>query len=162
MRIAIFGAGSQGDIQPCARLGRRLQQAGVPVLLAAPQNFADLAHGAGLPFHALRGDVQQIMAGETGQKYMQSGGGNPIRSILAMRKMLGPVALAPTKEKVAQYVAIHATLVGVRGTLFQMLGVGLYMAFGDFRPPLVLAALAYVWACVQMFQLDRVMGRKKG
>lgn len=76
--------------------------------------------------------------------------------------MLGPVALAPTKEKVAQYVAIHATLVGVRGTLFQMLGVGLYMAFGDFRPPLVLAALAYVWACVQMFQLDRVMGRKKG
>lgn len=28
--------------------------------------------GAGLPFHALRGDVQQMMAGETGQKYMLS------------------------------------------------------------------------------------------
>ena len=33
MRSAIFGAGSQGDIQPCARLGGRLQRAGVPVLL---------------------------------------------------------------------------------------------------------------------------------
>jgi UDP:flavonoid glycosyltransferase YjiC (YdhE family) len=74
MHIAIFGAGSQGDIQPCIRLGRRLQQAGAPVLLAAPQNFADLAGEAGLPFHALRGDVQQIMAGETGQSYMESGG----------------------------------------------------------------------------------------
>lgn len=50
MRIAIFGAGSQGDIQPCLRLGRRLQQAGAPVLLAAPQNFADLAGEAACPF----------------------------------------------------------------------------------------------------------------
>jgi UDP:flavonoid glycosyltransferase YjiC (YdhE family) len=101
MRIAIFGAGSQGDIQPCVRLGSRLQQAGVPVLLAAPQNFAGLAQGAGLPFHALRGDVQQIMAGETGQKYMESGGANPIRSILAMRKMLRPVALQMAEDALA-------------------------------------------------------------
>jgi UDP:flavonoid glycosyltransferase YjiC (YdhE family) len=101
MRIAIFGAGSQGDIQPCVRLGSRLQQAGVPVLLAAPQNFAGLAQGVGLPFHALRGDVQQIMAGETGQKYMESGGANPIRSILAMRKMLGPVALQMAEDALA-------------------------------------------------------------
>lgn len=98
MRITIFGAGSQGDIQPCIRLGSRLQQAGVQVLLAAPQNFAGLAQGAGLPFHSLRGDVQQIMAGETGQKYMETGGGNPIRSILAMRKMLGPVALQMAED----------------------------------------------------------------
>ncbi|MDX2131623.1 MAG: MFS transporter [Planctomycetota bacterium] len=75
--------------------------------------------------------------------------------------MLGPVALAPTPEKVPQYVAIHATLVGVRGKLFQLLGVGLYMALGDFRVPLVIASLAYVWSCVQMFQLDRVMARTK-
>lgn len=98
MVVTIFGAGSQGDIQPCARLGSRLQQAGMQVLLAAPQNFADLAHGAGLPFHPLRGDVQQIMAGETGQKYMETGGGSPIRSILAMRKMLGPIALQMAED----------------------------------------------------------------
>lgn len=98
MRITIFGAGSQGDILPCVRLGRGLQQAGWQVLLAAPQNFGGMIQEAGLPFHPLRGDVQQIMAGETGQKYMESGGGNPLQSIRAMRKMLGAVALPMAKD----------------------------------------------------------------
>lgn len=57
----------------------------VLVALAALPDGAALCHG---DFHPLRGDVQKIMAGETGQKYMASGGGNPIRSILAMRQML--------------------------------------------------------------------------
>lgn len=98
MRITIFAAGSQGDIQPCIRLGKDLQQTGLYVLLAAPQNFTGLAKETGLPFRPLRGDVQKIMAAETGQKYMQSGGANPIRSILAMRKMLGPVALQMAED----------------------------------------------------------------
>ena len=93
MRITIFAAGSQGDIQPCLVLGRGLQQAGFDVLLAAPQNFADFVQGHGLRFHPLRGDVQQIMAGETGRKFMEKGGANPIQSVLAMRKMLGPIAI---------------------------------------------------------------------
>lgn len=101
MRITIFAAGSQGDVQPCIRLGKGLQRTGLEALLAAPRNFAGLAEGAGLPFHPLRGDVQQIMAGETGQKYMASGGGNPIQSILAMRKMLGPVALQMAEDALA-------------------------------------------------------------
>ncbi len=101
MRIVFFCAGSQGDIQPCLRLGKGLQQAGFDVSLAAPQNFAALARDAGLPFHALRGDVQQMMAGEAGQKYMESGGGNPLHSILAMRKMLGPVALQMAEDALA-------------------------------------------------------------
>lgn len=98
MRITVFAAGSQGDIQPCIRLGKGLEQTGLNILLAAPQNFAGIAEDAGLPFHSLRGDVQKIMAGETGQKYMQSGGANPIQSILAMRKMLGPVALQMAED----------------------------------------------------------------
>jgi sterol 3beta-glucosyltransferase len=92
MRITLFGAGSQGDIQPCIRLGRGLRQAGLEVLLAAPQNFAGIAQAMGLPFHALRGDVQQIMSSETGQTLMESGGENLISSTLAMRKLLGPIA----------------------------------------------------------------------
>lgn len=98
MRIVLFGAGSQGDIQPCIRLGKGLQQVGLQIRLAAPQNFASLAKNAGLPFCPLHGDVQQIMAGETGQKYMESGGANPIQSILAMRKMLKPVALQMAED----------------------------------------------------------------
>jgi sterol 3beta-glucosyltransferase len=93
MRITIFAAGSRGDVQPCLILGRALQHAGFDVLLAAPQNFAEFVRGHGLRFHPLRGDVQQIMAGETGRKFMERGGANPIQSILAMRKMLGPIAI---------------------------------------------------------------------
>jgi MFS family permease len=69
--------------------------------------------------------------------------------------MLGPVALAPTPQKVPTYVAIHATLVGLRGTIFQSLGVLLYWVTGGFEVPLALAAGAYVWAGVQMLTLHR-------
>lgn len=98
MHITIFTAGSQGDVQPCIILGRGLRQAGFDVLLAAPQNFADLIRAHGLCFHPLRGDVQQIMASETGRSFMERGGTNPIRSMLAMRKMLGPVAIQMAED----------------------------------------------------------------
>ncbi len=71
--------------------------------------------------------------------------------------MLGPVSLAPSKEKVPQYVAIHATLVGVRGKVFQLLGVGLYTLTHVFWIPLAIAAGAMVWSAWQMWALDRRM-----
>jgi sterol 3beta-glucosyltransferase len=98
MRIAIFAAGSRGDIQPCVMLGRALQRLGYNVLLAAPENFAGFIRGFGLRFHPLRGDVQQIMASETGQKFMEDGGANPLKQIRAMRKMLAPVALQMAED----------------------------------------------------------------
>lgn len=98
MQITVFAAGSQGDIQPCLALGKGLQQAGIDVLMAAPQNFAASVQAQGLAVHALRGDVQQIMAGETGRKYMESGGGNPLSSILAMRRLLGPIAVQMVED----------------------------------------------------------------
>lgn len=98
MRITIFTAGSQGDVQPCIILGKGLQRAGFDVILAAPENFAGLIQGHGLAFHPLRGDVQQIMASETGRKYMEKGGANPIRSMLAMRKMIGPIAVQMAED----------------------------------------------------------------
>jgi UDP:flavonoid glycosyltransferase YjiC (YdhE family) len=79
-------------------LGRGLQRAGFRVLLAAPQNFAAFIQDQGLDFHPLRGDVQQIMASKTGRNFMQTGSANPIRSIRAMRAMLGPVALQMAED----------------------------------------------------------------
>jgi sterol 3beta-glucosyltransferase len=98
MRITIFTAGSQGDIQPCLVLGKGLQQTGIQILIAAPQNFAAQIQAQGLPFHPLRADVQQIMAGETGQKFMEKGGGNLIQSMISMRKMIGPVAIQMAED----------------------------------------------------------------
>jgi UDP:flavonoid glycosyltransferase YjiC (YdhE family) len=98
MRITIFAAGSRGDVQPCVMLGKALQQAGFNVLLAAPENFAGFVQGYELRFHSLRGDVQQIMASETGRKFMEDGGANPLKQVGAMRKMLGPVALQMAED----------------------------------------------------------------
>jgi MFS family permease len=76
--------------------------------------------------------------------------------------MLGPVALAPSPAKVPQYVAIHATLVGLRGALFQGLAMILYSRTHSFTWPLVLAAVAFVWSALQMWQLHgKMMALKK-
>ena len=93
MKILLFAAGSQGDLQPSLRLGHGLQRAGFEVTLAAPQNFAALSRDYGLPFIPLPGDVQAIMAGDTGRDFMAHSGTNPLRGIVAMRRMLRPIAL---------------------------------------------------------------------
>lgn len=91
MRIAILAAGSRGDIQPCAVLGKGLQLSGHRVRLAAPEDFTGFIEGQALEAFPLRGDAQQIMAGDTGREFMETGGANPIKSIRAVRKMIAPV-----------------------------------------------------------------------
>lgn len=91
MQITVFAAGSRGDIQPCIALSRGLTQAGYRVRLAAPQDFAAFVESHGVDFYPLRGDVQQIMASDTGRKFMETAGANPIKSILAMRTLIAPI-----------------------------------------------------------------------
>ena len=67
--------------------------------------------------------------------------------------MLGPVALAGSAARVPQYVAIHATLVGVRGIVFQGMAMACYKLTGSFTVPFAAAALAFLWAAVQMWRL---------
>jgi sterol 3beta-glucosyltransferase len=118
MKITIFGAGSRGDIQPCVLLGSRLQQSGFEVLVAAPANFSAFVQEHGLRFHPLRGDVQEIMAGETGRKFMTGGSANPVLSILAIRKMLGPIAAQMAEDALqASHQADALISLGVFATL---------------------------------------------
>ena len=76
--------------------------------------------------------------------------------------MLGPVNLAPSPEKVPQYVAIHATLVGLRGAVFQFLGVALYTLTNDFAISFGVAAAGFLWASWQMRALARLVGKAPG
>lgn len=63
MRILIVTAGSRGDVAPFTGLGRRLQQAGHQVALAAHDRFADLVRDCGLEYRPLPGDpVEQVRA----------------------------------------------------------------------------------------------------
>lgn len=98
MKITIFTAGSRGDIQPCIVLGKGLQQAGYQIRLAAPENFREFVKQHGVDFYPLRGDVQQIMASDTGRNFMQTGGANPIKSIRAMRSMIAPIVMTMVND----------------------------------------------------------------
>jgi sterol 3beta-glucosyltransferase len=101
MKITVFAAGSRGDIQPSVVLSRELQQAGYVVCLAAPEDFADFIGEHDVKHFPLRGDVQQIMAGDTGREFMETGGANPIKSIRAIRKMIGPVVMGMAEDAYA-------------------------------------------------------------
>ncbi|MBP6440797.1 MAG: glycosyltransferase family 1 protein [Caldilineaceae bacterium] len=101
MKITIFAAGSRGDIQPCVALGKGLQQAGYRVRLAAPADFASFAQQHGVDFCPLRGDVQQIMASDTGRKFMETGGANPLKSIRAIRVLIAPVVMSMAEDAFA-------------------------------------------------------------
>lgn len=147
MQITIFAAGSQGDIQPCLRLGKGLQQSGFHPLLSAPQNFADLIQAQGVSYHPLRGDVQEIMAGETGRKFMERSGANPIQSILTMRKMLGPVAVKMAEDALeasrhaevfitlAVFAPLGKTIAEIRGIPLILIEPTPVLPSGDFPAP---------------------------
>ncbi len=98
MRITVFAAGSRGDIQPCIVLSQGLQRAGYRVQLAAPQDFAPFIQEYGVPCVPLRGDVQELMASDTGRTFMETGGGNPIKSIRAIRTLIGPVVMEMAED----------------------------------------------------------------
>lgn len=110
MKITVFAAGSRGDIQPCMVLCQGLAQAGYRVRLAAPIDFADFARQNKVDFYPLRGDVQQIMAGDTGRAFMESGGANPIRSIGAVRKMIAPVVKQMAEDAYAACLEADAII----------------------------------------------------
>ncbi len=71
--------------------------------------------------------------------------------------MLGPVHFAPSPALVPHYVAIHTSLVGLRGILFQGLAMLLYTLTHSFVWPLLLASAAFCWASIQMRRLHALL-----
>ncbi|MFJ8437300.1 glycosyltransferase [Kitasatospora sp. NPDC094019] len=61
MRALIITAGSRGDVAPFTGLGRRLQEAGHEVSVAAHAGFAGLVGGCGLGFREVPGDPQGLI-----------------------------------------------------------------------------------------------------
>ncbi len=144
MKITVFAAGSRGDIQPCLALGIGLQQAGYDVRLAAPENFADFSQQHGVNFFPLRGDVQKIMASETGKKFMQKGGANPLHSIRAIRAMLGPVVREMTEDAYAACQQADALVcLGVQSTFGQTIAEALGIPMVNIEPTPLLPTRAF-------------------
>jgi UDP:flavonoid glycosyltransferase YjiC (YdhE family) len=139
MKLTIFAAGSQGDIQPCAALGKGLQQAGYTVRLAAPDNFAGFVQQQGLDFFPVGGDVQAIMASDTGRNFMETSGANPIKSIRAIRTMIAPVAMKMAQDAYAACADADALIcLGVFGAFGQSISEALHIPVMNIEPtPLI-------------------------
>lgn len=71
---------------------------------------------------------------------------------------LGPVSLAGDNTKAPQYLAIHSTLVGIRGIVAQGLGMMLYAVTGSFTWPLLIASAGFGWAALRMRRLAKEPG----
>ncbi|WP_233618049.1 glycosyltransferase [Actinomadura sp. WAC 06369] len=89
--IVIYGAGSRGDVQPCAALGRALRAHGHRVTLIASARYAPLAERAGLGFAPLTADPTEILESDAGQELL-AGGRNPVKFLGGFRRILGPMA----------------------------------------------------------------------
>ena len=144
MKITIFAAGSRGDIQPCIALGRGLQRAGYQVSLAAPSDFAGFAQQHGVDFSPLRGDVQKIMASDTGRNFMEKGGANPIKSISAVRTMIAPVVKQMVEDAYAACQDAQALIcLGVFSAFGQSIAEGLRIPTINIEPTPLLPTRAF-------------------
>ena len=144
MKITLFAAGSRGDIQPCVVLSRGLQQAGYDVCLAGPEDFAGFIQQHGVDFYPLRGDVQKIMASETGRMFMERGGANPIKSIRAFRTMLGPVVMDMTEDAYAACCDADAIVcLGILSTFGQSIAEALHIPIINVEPTPLLPTSAF-------------------
>lgn len=139
MKITIFAAGSQGDIQPCVALGKGLQQAGYHIRLAAPHNFAEFTAAHGLDFYPVGGDVQQIMTADTGREFMSAGSSNPLKSIRAIRTMIAPLALKMALDAYQACRDADALIcLGVFGAFGQAIAEALHIPVINMEPtPLI-------------------------
>lgn len=68
---------------------------------------------------------------------------------------LGPVQLAGDNRKAPHYLAIHSTMVGIRGIVAQGLGMTLYSRTGRFEIPMAIAAAGFAWGSWRMRKLSR-------
>ena len=144
MKITIFAAGSRGDIQPCIALSQGLRQAGYQVQLAAPEDFAGFAREHAVDFYPLRGDVQRLMASDTGRKFMQSGGANPLKSIRAIRTLVAPVIAQMTDDAYAACRETDALIcLGVQSAFGQTIAEALRLPVINLEPTPLLPTRAF-------------------
>lgn len=144
MKLTIFAAGSRGDIQPCLALGTGLVNAGYQVRLAAPENFADFVRPYPLEFYPLRGDVQAIMASDTGRQFMERGGGNPLKSIRAVRELIAPVVMHMAQDAYAACREADGLIcLGVFSAFGQSIAEALHIPLMHIEPTPLLPSRAF-------------------
>jgi sterol 3beta-glucosyltransferase len=89
MHITLLTVGTRGDVQPYVALGRGLRQAGYDVRVVTHEAFEELILGNGLEFVPLTVDIQAVMRGSVGQRWVESGR-NQLRFLTSMIRLAFP------------------------------------------------------------------------
>ncbi|WP_221305055.1 glycosyltransferase [Streptomyces sp. Ag109_O5-1] len=95
--MAIFAAGSRGDVQPCLALGRALLRRGDTVRILASLRYRRLIADAGLDLHPLPVDPVEIVESAEGQELL-AGRRNPVAFIRHMDRVLRPRMMSMLEE----------------------------------------------------------------
>ncbi len=92
----------------------------------------------------MRGDIQQIMASETGRKFMETGGANPIKSIRAVRTMIAPVVMEMAEDVYAACRDAEALIcLGVFSAFGQSIAEALKIPLVNVEPTPLLPTRAF-------------------
>jgi sterol 3beta-glucosyltransferase len=113
MRIAVFGLGSQGDVQPYAALGKGLKEAGHTVRLVTNENYKAIAVANGLEFCPVSGNVQDVVESPEMRSLLEKGNFLAINAYTA--KMIQSVAIDWAKEGLAACQGMDLLVSGVGG-----------------------------------------------
>jgi sterol 3beta-glucosyltransferase len=114
------------------------------VHFAAPADFADFVREHEVAFRPLRGDVQKIMASDTGRDFMETGGGNPLKSIRAVRTMIAPVITQMAEDAYAACEDAEAMIcLGVFGAFGHAIAESLAIPIINVEPTPLLATKAF-------------------
>jgi len=90
MKLTLLTIGSRGDIQPITALGIGLKNAGYDVTIATHEPYRDFVTRYGLGFHRIDGNPQEIMSGDSGQEWLETGN-NPVKMLFKMRDLAMPL-----------------------------------------------------------------------
>jgi sterol 3beta-glucosyltransferase len=72
MRIVVIAVGTWGDVAPYTGLGRRLQESGHEVAVAAHAPFEEAVRERGLGFRPLPMDIRQTLGSAQGQQVLRT------------------------------------------------------------------------------------------
>jgi sterol 3beta-glucosyltransferase len=113
MRIAVFGLGSRGDVQPYAALGKGLKAAGHTVRLVTNENYKTIAVANGLEFCPVSGNVQDVVESPEMRSLLEKGNFLAINAYTS--KLTQRVAIDWAKEGLAACQGMDLLVSGVGG-----------------------------------------------
>ncbi len=121
VRLAILTIGSRGDVQPYAALGLGLQRAGYEVVIATHDLFGPWLEGIGLGFAPVEGNPQELLEGEVGREWLESGS-NILKFVGKMAELAGPLIDRMCRDAYAACKGSDAILFSPLGMVAMSIG----------------------------------------